>query len=315
MNNFILLLALMFTIFGNVYGQAKKIIKGGIVNGRATYLPQPDYPQAAKDFCASGKVEIAILIGENGNVIEAKAISGDELLLDSAVKAVKKAKFRQVADAKPVKTTGIVVYNFVPEIKCLVVGIVNNKALSIPKPQIPNLNHPKHLQIKTEQIVTVQIIVDESGKVVRARAISGHPLLRAACENSARKAIFSPSFIDGATIKISALLVYKFKTDGTIGKNANRTVVISHLPPGTKPIFSPQLKYPATAKFIRVSGKVSVEILIDEEGNVEEAKAISGHPLLKSSAKNAALQTKFNPITLSGIPVKVKSLLIFDFKP
>ena len=216
MKNFIFLIALTFAVFGNVYGQAKKAVKGGIVNGRATYLPKPDYPQEAKDFCVSGKVEIEVLIGENGNVIKAKAISGDELLRDSAVKAVKKAKFRQVADGKPVKTKGVIVYNFVPEIKCLVVGIVNNKALFIPKPQVANLNQSKHLQIKKEQIVTVQIIIDESGKVVRAKAISGHPLLLGACENSARQATFTPSFINGPTIKIKALLVYKFKPNGTI---------------------------------------------------------------------------------------------------
>jgi len=216
MKNFILLVALTFAVFGNVDGQAKKIARGGIVNSRATYLPKPYYPQEAKDFCAIGKVEVEILISENGSVIEAKAISGDELLRESAVEAVKKAKFRQVADGKPVKTKGIVVYNFVSENKCIVVGVVNNKARFVPKPQVANLNHPKHFQIKEEQIVTVQIIIDESGKVVRARAISGHPLLRAACENSARQAKFAPSYINSLPVKVKALLVYKFKPDGTI---------------------------------------------------------------------------------------------------
>lgn len=42
----------------------EKIIEGGIVNGKATYLPKPDYPQEAKDFCAEGKVAVQILIDE-----------------------------------------------------------------------------------------------------------------------------------------------------------------------------------------------------------------------------------------------------------
>lgn len=217
MKNFILLLALTFTIFGNVYGQTNKIVEGGIVNGKATYLPHPDYPQEAKDFCVSGTISVAVEINEKGDVISAKAISGDKLLHQAAVEASQKATFQQTRNRGiPIKIKGIVAYNFVPEIKCLVVGIVNDKALYLPKPQTPNLNQPKHLQIKTEHIVTVQIIIDESGKVVRARAISGHLLLRAACENAARQATFSPSFINGPTIKISALLVYKFKPDGTI---------------------------------------------------------------------------------------------------
>ena len=217
MKNFILLFVLTFTIFGNVYGQTKKIVEGGIVNGKATYLPKPDYPQEAKDFCASGIISVEVEIDGKGDVISAKAISGDKLLHKSAVEAAQKAKFQQTTNrGVPIKIKGIVVYNFVPENKCIVVGIVNNKALFIPKPQIANLNHPRHFQIKEEQIVTVQIIIDESGKVVRAKAISGHPLLRGACENSARQATFTPSFINGPPIKIKALLVYKFKPDGTI---------------------------------------------------------------------------------------------------
>lgn len=217
MKKIILLIVLTAAVFGNAFGQKDKIIKAGIVNGMAAYLPKPDYPQEAKDFCASGKVEVEVLIGEDGNVMEAKAISGDEFLQDSAVEAAKKAKFKQVADAAPVKIKGIIVYNFVSEQKCIVVNkIVNKRALSIPKPQVANLNRPKHLQIKEEQTVTVQIIIDESGKVIYAKAISGHPMLHAACEISAMKAKFSPLLYTGPPIKVKALLVYKFKPDGTI---------------------------------------------------------------------------------------------------
>jgi outer membrane biosynthesis protein TonB len=93
MKNFILLIVLTLTVLGNVFGQKEKTIKQPIVNGMATYLPKHDFPQEAKDFCANGKVEVEVLIGEDGNVIEAKAISGDELLHGSAVEAAKKAKF------------------------------------------------------------------------------------------------------------------------------------------------------------------------------------------------------------------------------
>ncbi len=93
MKLFLWLTILTLLVFSNVFGQEEKIIRGGIVNGKATKLPKPDYSQEAKDFCAKGQVEVEVLIGEDGNVLEAKAISGDGLLYASAVEAAKKAKF------------------------------------------------------------------------------------------------------------------------------------------------------------------------------------------------------------------------------
>jgi TonB family protein len=138
MKNLFGLIVLMFCFFGNVAGQEVKTPKLGIINGRATYLPKPEYPPEAKEFCAGGKVEIEVLVNEKGDVIEAKAISGDELLREASVEAVKKAKFTTYNDVGPVKTRGIIVYNFdslAP--KCLDVGTVNNKAIKIPKPKFP----------------------------------------------------------------------------------------------------------------------------------------------------------------------------------
>lgn len=213
------LFSILYVIFfavENSYSQNIKQTKFPIVNGRATYLPKPDLSQEARDFCASGKVEVEVLISENGSVIKAEAISGDDLLLDSAVEAVKKAKFSPTAEIR-VETRGIVVYNFLAEKKCIVLNrFVNKRALNIPKPEVTNLNRQRHLQIKEDQTVTIQIVVDESGKVIYAKAISGNPLLRGACENSARQAKFAPTFIDPGPIKVKALLTYKFKPDGTI---------------------------------------------------------------------------------------------------
>ena len=267
----------------------KRTIPLGIVNGKAKYLPTPDYPQEAKDFCADGKVEVKVLIGENGNVISAKAISGDDLLRDSAVEAAKKAVFGQTPDLPPTKIKGIVVYNFDPLARCINVGIVNKKALSIPKPQIANLNQPKHLQIKEDQsVVVVEIVIDENGKVTNAKAISGHPLLRGACEISARQAKFLPN---SPPVKIKALLIYKFKLDGTIDTDIEKN--------DKEVIGTPvNLVKPSSVSCNCGFGEnphVLVEAEIDKIGNVISAKAISGHPILKSISEKAALYSKFIP--------------------
>ncbi len=73
--------------------------------------------------------------------------------------------------------------------------------------------------------------------------------------------------------------------------------------------------YPAPAKQIRAGGAVSVQVLIDEQGNVVSATAVSGHPLLRAVSVAAARQSKFTPTTLSKVPVKVTGVIVYQFNP
>jgi TonB family protein len=73
--------------------------------------------------------------------------------------------------------------------------------------------------------------------------------------------------------------------------------------------------YPTIAKQINASGKVQVSIMIDENGRVIEAKATSGHPVLRSAAEDAAKKWVFRPTLLDGKPVKQPGTLTFDFVP
>ena len=80
-----------------------------------------------------------------------------------------------------------------------------------------------------------------------------------------------------------------------------------------KAISKPQPAYPPIAKAAKASGTVTVQVLVDERGNVISASAVSGHPLLKPSAVAAARQAKFSPTLLSGTPVKVSGVIIYNF--
>ena len=72
--------------------------------------------------------------------------------------------------------------------------------------------------------------------------------------------------------------------------------------------------YPPLAQAARVSGAVVVEVTIDEEGKVLSARAVSGHPLLRDAAVDAARGWEFTPTTLSGVPVKVIGTITFNFQ-
>jgi TonB family protein len=71
--------------------------------------------------------------------------------------------------------------------------------------------------------------------------------------------------------------------------------------------------YPAVAKAAGAQGPVTVEIVVNEDGGVESAKAVSGHPLLQQAAVDAAKEWRFSPTRLSGNPVKVSGKISFVF--
>jgi TonB family protein len=80
-----------------------------------------------------------------------------------------------------------------------------------------------------------------------------------------------------------------------------------------KAITMPNPEFPAIARQAHASGSVTVEITIDDEGNVIAAKAVAGHPLLQAAAVSAARQAKFTPTKLAGQPVKVQGVLVYNF--
>ena len=73
--------------------------------------------------------------------------------------------------------------------------------------------------------------------------------------------------------------------------------------------------YPAAARAVRAAGAVNVQVTIDESGNVISASAVSGHPLLRAAAVQAARSSKFSPTMLSGQAVKVTGVIVYNFVP
>lgn len=80
-----------------------------------------------------------------------------------------------------------------------------------------------------------------------------------------------------------------------------------------KAISLPVPEYPQAAREAGAAGLVTVEITIDEEGNVIEARAIDGDPLLRGASEAAARQAKFSPTKLQGQPVKVSGVITYNF--
>lgn len=81
----------------------------------------------------------------------------------------------------------------------------------------------------------------------------------------------------------------------------------------SKAISLPQPPYPPIAKQARIQGPVSIQILVDERGNVISAHVVSGNPMLTYAARDAAMRARFTPTLLSDQPVKVQGTIIYNF--
>ncbi len=85
-------------------------------------------------------------------------------------------------------------------------GVLNGKAISLPKPAYPPIARQAH----ASGTVVVQVTIDENGNVISARAVSGHPLLQAVSVGAARGARFSPTKLSGQPVKVTGVITYNF---------------------------------------------------------------------------------------------------------
>lgn len=78
-------------------------------------------------------------------------------------------------------------------------------------------------------------------------------------------------------------------------------------------VVKPQPKYPQNARRFNASGPVEVRVTISVTGRVIKAIAISGHPLLREAAVQAARLWEFEPTLSNGVPVETELVLTFVF--
>lgn len=158
--------------------------------------------------------------------------------------------------------------------------------------------------------VLLSAVFGSDGTLSGFRVLRGLPdgLTEEAIE-AAKRMRFIPATKDGQPVSTRAQIEYNFSL------STSQPMVLKQsggVLQGSA-IRKPAPAYPAEAKEKQISGVVQVKVLISEEGQVIEAEAISGHPLLRDAAVEAAKQWIFRPTELSGTPVKVEGVLTFNF--
>lgn len=85
-------------------------------------------------------------------------------------------------------------------------GILNGKAIKLAKPSYPRAAR----ETGASGTVQVRVVIDETGKVIYAKAMSGHPDLWKVSEDAASQSEFSPTKLAGQPVKVSGFIQYNF---------------------------------------------------------------------------------------------------------
>ena len=93
-----------------------------------------------------------------------------------------------------------------PLLKPVSGGVLNGMALTLPAPSYPDIARRMH----QSGVVEVEVVVDETGKVISARALSGPASLRDVAVQAAYRARFSPTKLSGQPVKVSGQINYNF---------------------------------------------------------------------------------------------------------
>ncbi len=85
-------------------------------------------------------------------------------------------------------------------------GVIFTKVVELPKPTYPAIAR----QARVQGPVNVQILIDETGKVISAQAVKGSAMLTKAAEDAARRARFTPTKLGDQPVKVQGVIVYNF---------------------------------------------------------------------------------------------------------
>ena len=183
--------------------------------------------------------------------------------------------------------------------------------------------------------VMIAIRVDENGKPTDAALVMG-PMwpcgatptdalrdLSSTLSETMMKLRFTPAIRDGKPVARNVGLRLELKNPRPASKPAEIDPVTGKPKPrqisggvlNGKATYLEKPPYPAEARANRDGGAVTIQVLIDEEGKVIRAGAVTGAPTLQFAAREAACKARFSPTKLAGDPVKVSGVITYNFVP
>jgi outer membrane biosynthesis protein TonB len=222
---------LIFVFAGVAAAQTVPPDSAPVMQGSARY----SMPQSVIDADIDGKVKVAIRVDETGKPTNAVLILGPawpcgttptkalEDLSSTLKDAMMKLRFSPaIKDGKPVANEIGLTFELknpkhtpkpaeidpatVKPPKTIIGGVLNGRATYLEYPYYPSVARANH----AGGSVTVQVFIDEHGKVYRAGAISGPYSLQYASREAACGSKFTPTLLSGNPVKVSGVITYNF---------------------------------------------------------------------------------------------------------
>ena len=91
-----------------------------------------------------------------------------------------------------------------PRVKSM--GVITGLATYLPKPVYTEIAK----RARAQGSVSVQVLIDESGRVISAKALSGSPFLTVEAQKAAMQARFNPTLLSNQPVKVSGVITYNF---------------------------------------------------------------------------------------------------------
>lgn len=151
-----------------------------------------------------GEIEKAVADYEKAIELDSSNEIAKNYLQRLQAEQAKNSPKPQVSEA-PKEVATIVEKPAVP--KSINRGSLNDLAVKLAVPQYP----PMERQRNVYGLITVQISLDETGKVLSAKALDGPRTLRMYAEEAAENSKFKPALVDGKPTKVSGFITYNFK--------------------------------------------------------------------------------------------------------
>jgi len=190
------------------------------------------------------------------------------------------------------------------------------------------------LAARVAGVVIIEAVIGPDGKVRDTRVLRSVPMLDAAATEAVKQWEFTPTLLNGQAVPVVMTVTTNF-----VPKEGQESAWVAAPPPPPPPPPPPGAKelsdpgavrvggnirpptkvtnvnavYPPEAKDARVQGVVILDILIGEDGRVENAKILRSIPMLDQAAIDAVTQWVFTPTTVNGEAKKVIMTVTVNF--
>ncbi|MGE3466980.1 MAG: TonB family protein [Pyrinomonadaceae bacterium] len=212
------------------------------------------------------------------------------------------------------------------------VTLVAPPDMSPPEPERPQPAQPRteaqtQSQVATRQVIMARVdepprdipsVVSTAPNTYRARPESGYEIAKFDTDpvggpSSGRNTEGSSSdgLVQAKPVQVASVEKDTIPPPPVVKRDPPRSVSKGVLNGTAK--YLPKPAYTAAAQAMGAHGQVNVQVTIDESGHVISANAVSGHPLLRAPAEQAARNARFTPTYLSEVPVKVTGVITYNF--